>query len=129
MSWRHLVNAAQKVILRTFAERDTAGGLTTEVSEDGTTWVEIRAIFDDGHLEVALEGLQTVASVREIRADVAISELPAYPPLPAWRFRIRRPLEGDPLETSGTAVFEIVDHRPDGQGLVRLILRTEEPAE
>jgi len=125
MSWRRLVKATQRTLLHVFAERDTAGGFTTEVSEDGTTWVAIRAIFDDGHVEVPLEGLQTVASVRVIRADVSIDELPAYPPLPAWRFRIRRPLEGDPLETSGTTVFEIVDHQPDGQGLVRLILRRE----
>lgn len=129
MSWRHLVNAAQKTILRTFAERDIAGGLTTEVSEDGATWVSVRAIFDDGHVEVVVDAMQTVASVREIRADVAIDELPAYQPLPAWRFRIRRPLEGNPLDTAPTTVFEIVDHRPDGQGLVRLILRQEGAAE
>jgi hypothetical protein len=123
VSWRHLADDLQDVVLDEFAERDDANAFTTEIDPgDGSDPVPIRAIFDDAALEVVLEN-EATASVREIRADVAIAELPAYPPVAAWRFRIRRPLEGDPLDDSGVTVFEVWDHRPDGQGLVRLMLR------
>src|SRR4029077_2976662 len=119
MSWRHLIDDAHEVILDELAERDDQDELTTEIDEGtGDDPVPVRAIFEDGALAVLLEQSQTVASVREIRADVAIKDLPAYPPTEAWRFRIRRPLEGAVRDTSSTTVFSIYDHQPDGQGLV-----------
>jgi len=122
MSWRHLASDVQDTCLDEFAERDEASLYTTQV-DPGTGPVDVRAIFLDPWLEVVSD-LNVSASTREIRADVAISELPSYPPAKAWRFLIRRPLEGDPLDsTSGVTSFEIVDHEPDGEGLVRLRLR------
>lgn len=110
-------------MLDTFAERDESDAWTTEL-DDGTggPTIPLEVIFEDGWLEILMEG-QTAASTREIRGDVAIEDLPSYPPTRTWALLIRRPLEGDPRDDSGTTRLEVFDHRPDGQGLVRLMLR------
>lgn len=122
MSWRHHAADLQDVVLDEFADRDGVNAFTTEL-DAGAGPVELRAIFLDPFLEILGE-TQAPASSREIRADVAIAELPSYPPDPkVWRFRIRRPFEGDPLSTATVTVFEVVDWEPDGEGMVRLRLR------
>lgn len=122
MSWRLLAADVQDAALDTFAERDDADAFTTEVEPPGQAATEVRAIFLDPYLEV-IEDVEPTASTREIRADVAIAELPSYPPGPSWLFRIRRPFEGDPLNSTAVTLFEIVDWEPDGEGMARLRLR------
>lgn len=127
MSWRHLVDAAQDVMLDTFAERDGEDLLTTEI-DDGTSGpTEVRAIFEDGWLEVLGANLVPI-STRLIRVDCAIDELPSYPlAISRSSFTIRRPREGDPLESTASVTFRIVDQQPDGQGLVRFVLQAVRP--
>jgi len=125
VSWRHHASDAQDVILDTFAERDDADAFTTQLDTGSGPPADLRLIFFDGHLEI-LEALENPASTREIRGDCAIAELPAYPPTKAWRILIRRPLEGDPLDSAGPPTrFLIRDHAPDGEGLVRFFLQRE----
>lgn len=125
MSWRHLASDLQDVVLDEFAERDDTNAFTTQIDPGTGIPVDVRGIFFDGHLEV-VEALEVGASTREIRVDFAIAELPSYPPARTWRVLIRRPLEGDPLNSAGPPTrFEVFDHLPDGEGLVRFMLRRE----
>jgi hypothetical protein len=116
-------------MLNVFAERDDLDAYTTELDPgNGGPVVALRMIWEDGWREVLSE-LERPMSTREIRGDCAIAELPAYPPTNAWRIRIRRPLEGDPRNATGVLELAIFDHQPDGQGLVRFILRRARPPE
>lgn len=131
MSWRRLARDVQDAALDTFAERDEEDLLTTElVPPAPADPFEVRAIFLDPHLLVDGEG-QVVANTRTLRADVLIADLVAnagYPPGPGWQFRIRRPLEGDPEDTSSAlTTLDVTSWEPDGEGMVRLILRRVRP--
>lgn len=121
--WRQAARDLQDAVLSEFQELDDAAAVTTSIDPgDGGPIVPVRAIFLDPDLEVLLEN-QVPASTREIRADVAIEELPTYPLPKTARFLIKRPMEGDPVDDSQTTTFEITRHAPDGEGMVRLHLR------
>lgn len=132
MSWRRLARDVQDTALDTFAERDEDDLLTTEVVPPAPALAfEVRAIFLDPFQVIDGEG-RVQASTRELRADVLIADLvenAGYPPGPNWQLRIRRPLEGDPQDsTSAVTLLDITDWEPDGEGIVRLRLRKPRPS-
>ena len=127
MSWREHADLAQEVILDAMAERDASGVLSVVYEPDGGTARPIRAIFREPHVAQVLDPLQAPVSVWEPKLGVKIAELlPDWPLRDGSRFVLSRPAGGDPLDSSASTRYAVVDRQLDGEGMVELLLRRRE---
>ena len=125
MSWRDQADALQEACLETFRESDGDDvSIVSYEPQGGVFRVLARALFFEPHVERTLEGQEAPVSSWETYLDAKIADLlPDWPLAAGSRFVLRRPRGGDPLDSSGEVVYEVWDHRLDGEGLVRLMLR------
>jgi hypothetical protein len=131
VSWRDYANVLQNACTDVFAERDADGEpkVFLEPAAGGPA-VPLLAIYRDGHLEQLFETARVPNSTQEVRVDVKIADLlPHYPPkrdtaaAKGDRILVRRALAGDPLDDTPAVRFRVFDHQPDGEGMVRLMLK------
>lgn len=127
MSWRDYADLAQDVILHTMTERDPTGALSVTYEPDGGTARTVQAIFRERHYVQQPDPLSAPASVWEPKIGVKIAELlPDWPLVAGSRFSIARPSGGDPLDSSTSTRYAVVDHQLDGEGMVELLLRRKD---
>jgi len=109
MSWRDIADDLQDVLLDEYSETDSAGDPIVVSFEpaDGSSATLIRGVFRDAHTEIEV-GQEVLISAVSPRIGVKISDLPYFPPLENDRILIAR------LNLR----WRIVDHQPDGEGLV-----------
>lgn len=127
MSWREHADLAQEVILDEMTERDASGALTVTYEPEGGTARLVRGIFRDRHVALVLDPLAAPVSTWQPKLAVKIAELePDWPLKTGSRFLIARPPGGDPLDSSSSARYRVIDRQLDGEGLVELLLERKD---
>jgi len=129
MSWRDHADLAQEVILDTMAERDADGAPSVVYEPEGGTPRAVRGVYRERWVEQFDQGdpLRAPVSVWQPVLGVKVAELlPDWPLKDGSRFVLNRPSGGDPLDRTVQVRYQVIDRRPDGEGLVELYLRRKD---
>lgn len=113
MGWPELRRNLQGVVVTTFAEREADGTPSWSYLRDGVAVVdELEAVQREEHAEIDL-GLEATASSTLPELHVRLEDLPAGG-------ANRRT---DRVQNAAGERFRFEDEQPDGEGIVRLVLK------
>lgn len=119
MAWPDLAAALQSRAISTFRDPPAAGSAAPGFlyEPQGIPTFNVQGIFQAPHLEVSFDSLEQPSASEETTLGIRLSELPAGYEVQANKDHVTRLKTGER--------FLIVGKRPDGEGMLELLLGVE----